>query len=128
MTLADLHKEIALGEDSTRQFKADLRNGESLAAEMVAFANAEGGMLLVGVADDGSVPGLSQADVHRINQLITNVSSQQVRSPLTVHTQNLSVQPDRLVIVLKVPKGIDKPYFDNLAYSFGNARFEGGNG
>jgi ATP-dependent DNA helicase RecG len=38
---ADLLAEIALGEDSTRQFKKDVRNGESLASEMAAFANAD---------------------------------------------------------------------------------------
>lgn len=30
--------QIALGEDSTRQFKADVTNGESLAAEMIPTA------------------------------------------------------------------------------------------
>ncbi len=35
--------EVALGEDSTRQFKRDVTNGDALAAELVAFANAEGG-------------------------------------------------------------------------------------
>lgn len=33
----------ASGEDSTRQFKVDVRNGDSLASEMVAFANSDGG-------------------------------------------------------------------------------------
>jgi ATP-dependent DNA helicase RecG len=50
---------IALGEDSTRQFKRDVTNGDALAAEMVAFANAEGGTIFLGVADDGTTPGLS---------------------------------------------------------------------
>jgi len=49
---------IASGEDSTRQFKVDVRNGDSLASEMVAFANSDGGTIFIGVADDGSVPGL----------------------------------------------------------------------
>ena len=36
MTLPILYKQIHLGEDSTRQFKVDVRNGESLAAERIA--------------------------------------------------------------------------------------------
>lgn len=112
MTLAELHKNIQTGEDSARQFKVDVRNGESLAAEMVAFANSEGGVLFIGVADDGSVPGLSAQDVARINQLISNAASQWVRSPLTVQTENLALENGRIVIVLRVPKGADKPYFD----------------
>ena len=104
--------QIALGEDSTHQFKVDVRNGESLAAEMVAFANSEGGTLLIGVADDGSTPGLGKEDIARINQLISNAASQLVRSPLTVRTENVALGNGRVLIVLCVPKGIDKPYFD----------------
>jgi len=69
-------------------------------------------MILLGVADDGSAPGLLLADVGRINQLISNAASQHVRSPLTVRTENLEMDNGRIVIVLTVPKGIDKPYFD----------------
>ena len=112
MKQPDLLSQIALGEDSTRQFKADVHNVESLAAEMAAFANTNGGTIFIGVADDGSTPGLSQKDVGRINQLISNAASQGVRSPLTVETENLALENGRLVIMLRVPKGIDKPYFD----------------
>lgn len=112
MTLPILYNQIQMGEDSTRQFKVDVRNGESLAAEMVAFANSEGGALFIGVADDGSIPGLSTQDVARINQLISNAASQLVRSPLTVQTENVALENGRIVIVLRVPKGVDKPYFD----------------
>jgi len=99
----DLFDMIALGEDSTRQFKADVRNADSLASEMAAFANADGGIIFIGVADDGSIPGLSKDDVSRINQIISNAASHLVRSPLVVQTENLSVGKGRIVIVLTVP-------------------------
>lgn len=103
---------IALGEDSTRQFKRDVTNGDALAAEMVAFANAEGGTLFLGVADDGTAPGLSAQDAKRLNQLVGNTANHAVRSPLTVQTKNVALPNGRVVIVLTVPKGLDKPYFD----------------
>ena len=112
MTVKSILTQIALGEDSTHQFKVDVRNGESLAAEMVAFANSGGGTLFIGVADDGATPGLSVEDVARINQLISNAASQLVRSPLTVQTENVALENGRIVILLKVPRGIDRPYFD----------------
>ena len=112
MTVKSILTQIALGEDSTHQFKVDVRNGESLAAEMVAFANSGGGTLFIGVADDGAAPGLSVEDVARINQLISNAASQLVRSPLTVQTENVALENGRIVILLKVPRGIDRPYFD----------------
>lgn len=107
-----LFAQIALGEDSTRQFKSDVRNAESLASEMAAFANSEGGVIYIGVGDDGEVKGLLGGDVRRINQLISNSASQLVRSPLVVQSKNVKLPNDRIVIVLTVPKGIDKPYFD----------------
>ncbi|MBU0910540.1 MAG: putative DNA binding domain-containing protein [Proteobacteria bacterium] len=112
MSIEKFLEQIASGEDSSRQFKSDVRNAESLASEMVAFANSEGGTLFIGVADDGSVPGLGSKDVSRINQLISNAASHLVRSPLAVQTENVVLENKRIVIVLIVPKGIDKPYFD----------------
>jgi ATP-dependent DNA helicase RecG len=78
MNIKELQAQISLGEDSARQFKADVRNAESLASELAAFANSEGGTIYLGVADDGGTPGLDKADVGRINQLISNAAGQVV--------------------------------------------------
>ena len=107
-----LLSQISLGEDSNHQFKQNITNADSLAAEMAAFANADGGILYIGVDDDGSIPGLSFADVTRINQIISNAASQHIKSPLTVKTENIPVGNNRIVIALTIPKGQDKPYFD----------------
>lgn len=113
MNINQLKKQIALGEDSLHQFKVDVRNIDSLAAEMAAFANSDGGTIFIGVADDGTLPGLSNKDVSRVNQLISNAASQHIRSPLTVQTENVpAADHSRIIIVLTVQKGIDKPYFD----------------
>jgi len=112
MNNEELKKQIASGEDSRKQFKADVHNADSMAAEIAAFANSEGGTIYIGVADNGSIPGLSSKNVSRVNQLISNAASQHVRSPLAVLTENILAGKNRIVIVLTVPKGIDKPYFD----------------
>lgn len=41
MDLNDLKAVISRGEDSRHQLKEDIRNGDSLAAEMVAFCNVQ---------------------------------------------------------------------------------------
>ena len=51
MKRPDLLSQITLGEDASRQFKADVKNADSLASEMAAFANTNGGMVLSGHAD-----------------------------------------------------------------------------
>ena len=63
MNEAELTAIIARGEDSRHQFKRDFSNIDSLAAELIAFANTRGGSLLIGVDDSGNVGGLDVADV-----------------------------------------------------------------
>ena len=104
MNYSELLKQIALGEDSRHQFKIDVKNPDSLGAELAAFANSEGGVLYIGVCDDWTIPGLSTKDVGRINQLISNCAGRHVRSPLTVHTENVATKDGRVVIVLTVPQ------------------------
>lgn len=55
---------------------------------------------------------MAQEEVGRINQLISNAASHLVRSPLTVQTENIALENGRIVIMVKIPKGIDKPFFD----------------
>ena len=93
---------ILAGEDSTRQFKSNIHNPESLAAEMAAFANAEGGTIFIGVNDRCQAYGVASDDVSRINQLISNTASQGIRSPLVVQTENVSVKGGQVVVVLRI--------------------------
>lgn len=72
MNKAKLLQILARGEDSRHQFKRDETNADSIAAELAAFANTGGGMLLLGVEDKGRVAGLDAASVRRLNQLISN--------------------------------------------------------
>lgn len=111
-TLQRLMAEAAAGEDSTRQFKSKITNVDALAAEMAAFANASGGVIFIGVQDDGTVSGIPAKEVPATNQLISNAASQHVRSPLNVQTQNILLENGNVVIALTVPAGLDKPYFD----------------
>ncbi len=112
MNHLDLLENIKKGEDSLNQFKIDVNNPDSLAAEIVSFLNARGGTIYIGVSDIGEVKGLSLADVRRINLLISNVASQHIRNPVSVVTENVALPDGGVVIVLRIPEGCDKPYFD----------------
>ncbi len=50
------------GESETVEFKRELpKQVRDLAKEIAAFASSSGGRLLLGVADDGSIPGVENA-------------------------------------------------------------------
>jgi ATP-dependent DNA helicase RecG len=59
LDLARLQELIAAGEAVGREFKSDRRqlSDNTIYEEIVALANTEGGVLLVGVEDDGAVTG-----------------------------------------------------------------------
>lgn len=103
---------IAKGESSRLEFKANISNEKSLAQELVAFANAEGGELLIGVKDDGSRTGLDFSDVQRINKILVNACSGNVRPEISLTTENVVLE-DGTVMVVSVPQGLSKPYTDN---------------
>lgn len=104
--------ELRLGEDSRRQFKANLTNPEQAAAEITAFLNSSGGRVFVGVGDDGAITGLDAENIRRINQLLTNVATQNVRPPASIRTQTIRID-GHIIMLVEVPDGLNKPYCDN---------------
>lgn len=111
METTELIDLLSRGEDSRQQFKTDMNNADALAAEIVAFSNTAGGRIFIGVNDDGSVRGLSGADVARLNQLIGNVASQGVLPAVNPITENVA-HPAGTVLVLSIAEGVSKPYMD----------------
>lgn len=101
---------IANGEDSRHQFKQNITRAESLVPELAAFSNSKGGLLFIGVTDDGGIQGLTIEDMGRINQLVSN-AAKDVKPPISVTTENIAL-PSGMVMVVDVPEGISKPYMD----------------
>lgn len=117
METQELLSIIANGEDSRHQFKANFTNVDSVAAELVAFSNSKGGILLIGVNDDGTIAGLDSGDMARLNQLISNAASQSVRPPINPISENIAL-PGGMVMVVTIDQGISKPYMDNQGFTW----------
>jgi ATP-dependent DNA helicase RecG len=111
METTELIDLLSRGEDSHQQFKENFTNADALAAEIVAFSNTVGGKIFIGVQNDGSVLGLPSADIDRLNQLISNSASQNVRPAVNPLTENVP-HPNGTVIVVSIPEGVSKPYMD----------------
>ncbi len=112
MESAALLKLIGGGETSRVQFKENITNPLSAAQELVAFANTEGGQIIVGVADKtGAITGLSFEDIQRISSLLVNAASEGVKPPLTIKTESIEISGKK-VLVVTVPSGAHKPYKD----------------
>ncbi|MCY4561819.1 MAG: putative DNA binding domain-containing protein [Flavobacteriaceae bacterium] len=103
---------IQKGESSTVQFKVRVTNANSIGAEMVAFANTNGGMIIVGIdAKTGDINGLSFEELQSSNELLANAASNNVRAPICINTETISIK-DQNVIVAHIPEGNSKPHTD----------------
>ena len=111
METAELLEIVNRDEDSRHQFKANVANETSLAQEMVAFSNSGGGFIFIGVSNDGTFTCLGRDDMGRLNQLVSNAASQQVRPPVNPLTENIAT-PNGLVMRVDIPDGMSKPYMD----------------
>jgi len=60
---SDIYTLITQGESSYVEFKNAQVNAISLAEEIVAFANSDGGIILIGVEDDGAITGVNDRDM-----------------------------------------------------------------
>jgi len=111
MEIVDLFTILAQGEDSQHQFKKNINNAESLGVEMVAFSNGNGGQIFIGVENNGVISGLTATDIGRLNKLISNAASQNVRPAINPTTQNMMTE-NGLVLLIDIPAGINEPYQD----------------
>ncbi len=110
-TLA-LLETLAKGEDTHTQFKENIHNPEQLAQEMIAFSNSLGGTIIIGVSDKGEIKGLADEDIRRLNQIIANASSENVKPPIFPKTEIIAIE-DRKVLLVHIPYGVNKPYCTN---------------
>lgn len=109
MDTSDLLTDIDQGEGLRREFKRQLDNLESIAGEIVAFANSEGGNLYVGVDDDGSIVGLTNSA--QIFQTLSHLCRDRCIPPISPVLEQYTIE-GRDIIVLTVMPELNrlKPY------------------
>ncbi len=110
METLELLERISNGEDSYTQFKVQAVSSKDLAKEFVAFANAEGGIIVFGVLDKtNEILGLSEIEIEKIGQLIGNAANENTKPPIHPLMQNISIDDKRLIVV-SIKNGTSKPY------------------
>ena len=105
ITRTELLEIIRNGENSGVEFKRDVIQNHDLATELVAFANFEGGIVLLGVENDGSVSGITRTDPE---QFVMNSCRDKVRPGLIPFYEVVKdVEPGKDVVVVRVSRGYD---------------------
>ncbi|MBS6470346.1 MAG: putative DNA binding domain-containing protein [Bacteroides sp.] len=113
MNEIDIIQQIKSGEVSKMQFKERLLDSYDIGCELVAFSNARGGTLVVGVKDKtGSLNPLSYLEVQETTNTLSNIASENVVPAILVDVETISVDGGSLVVV-HIKEGVNKPYHDN---------------
>ena len=112
MEVSEIVNIISKGESSKVQFKERMPHADSMAYEMVAFSNSEGGMIIFGVNDKtGDLNGLSFSEIANLNSKLANIASNNILPPIFIKTETVSVNGNNLVVIT-IPEGVGKPYKD----------------
>ena len=108
----DIESRLRSGEDSGWEFKQVEFAGDrpkrptrsDWADEIAAFANATGGVVLAGVADDGNVIGMSRAQIANLDALLVEASTDTIKPPVRICTHHKELSGGKLVLLAEVPE------------------------
>jgi hypothetical protein len=106
ITEEDLEHLIVTGESGTLEFKREVPTALDLAVAISAFANTNGGRILIGVDNNAEIVG---CDNSKINDRFTNILRDHC-TPTPRFTVRSQVFRDKNVVIISVPEGLDKPY------------------
>jgi hypothetical protein len=97
---------IAEGEHLTQDFKMRIDDSKKIARTLAAFANSEGGRLLIGVKDNGQIAGVNfEEEVHMLDA----AAKMYCRPAVNYEVQAWKVE-HRTVLEVNIPISSHKPH------------------
>jgi len=102
-----LIKMIAEGEHQRQDFKYCINDSRKIARSMVAFSNADGGRLLLGIRDNGSVAGVKSDEEYYMAEAAAKLYS---KPPINFQTHQWLIE-GKTVLEIVIPKSTEIPHF-----------------
>jgi len=103
----ELKRLVAEGEGHQLEFKRKASHPEKIVREMIAFANTEGGTLLVGVDDNGSLTGVKYPDEELLS--VREALDKYLRQSLIFQDSVIALSENRFVLRLDIPPHLKRP-------------------
>jgi ATP-dependent DNA helicase RecG len=107
MLKTELYEIIANGENSGIEFKRDDIRPEQLAKEIVALVNLQGGRILLGVEDNGTISGLRQKNTQ---EWVFNIFRDKVFPQIIPFYEEISIDNHLRIGIITIASRISKPY------------------
>lgn len=120
MDLQELKRLISRGEGQYLEFKKKANHPEKIIKELVAFANSGGGLLVLGVDDDGTLSGTRniEGEVFILEDAITKW----VRPRPVYKVEIIKLNEKKGIALFHIEEGKRKPYFVKLEEDTGKGR------
>jgi ATP-dependent DNA helicase RecG len=107
MNNIELKQRILKGEDFHTEFKEVLPDNETLSKSIVCFANADGGLLILGVSDSGKITGVS--DLDEAIRRTDDVAFSRCEPPVSIFAETVEDE-GKTALIVRIPKGLQRPY------------------
>ena len=104
-SLTELIEKIHLGEDATIEFKRELPHRNSLADEIAAFANARGGVILIGIDNNGEIIGINRQALDRGEKTVVEICQDSIDPIVLIFTEKLRID-DKNLLKIEVPRSL----------------------
>jgi len=108
MLRTELLEIVTNGENSGVEFKRDDIRPEQLAKEVVALANLRGGMILLGVEDDGTISGIQRENLEE--WVMDTVFARYIHPLILPFYEVILMEDGKKVAIISFPQGTSKPY------------------
>lgn len=102
-----IYKLIQEGEHQQQDFKYCINDSKKIAKSLVAFANTDGGRLLVGIKDNGKIAGIKTDEEFYMVEAAAKIYS---NPPITFLTQQWQVE-GKTVLEIQIEPSKTKPHF-----------------
>jgi ATP-dependent DNA helicase RecG len=113
MNCTELNILLSRGENLHTEFKQWPVHPDDLAAAITAFADTDGGRIVLGVDDRGQIIRIAENDCDRVTQTVDNVAFHNVQPPVTVVLETVTDDQGRALLLVQAPKGGQRPYRTN---------------
>ncbi|MBQ5404972.1 MAG: ATP-binding protein [Bacteroidales bacterium] len=103
----ELLQRISLGENQCQDFKFAITDSKKIAKSLSAFANTDGGSLLIGVKDNGKIAG---ANIDEEYYMIETAAQIYCRPQVEFSHKIWNAGNKKYVLEIIIPKGAKPPY------------------